>query len=78
MRTRLKQFRVGLHLTQAEFAAKIGVCRATYSFIERGIRSGTNEFWANIQRVFDVPDEEMYVLMKLDESEDEPCGTNEK
>lgn len=66
-RHNLYMFRCNLKLTQAEFAARIGVCRATYSFIERGIRSGTAEFWAAIQREFDVPDSEMYNLMKVEE-----------
>jgi DNA-binding XRE family transcriptional regulator len=59
-------FRCNHKLTQAEMAVKIGVCRATYSFIERGIRSGTAEFWAKLQSVFNVPDEDMYKLMKLE------------
>lgn len=79
MRTELKKCRIGLHLTQAEFAEKIGVSRATYSFIERGERSGTASFWAGVQRVSKTPDEEMYKLQKLDEkSEDEQCGTKER
>ena len=65
MRTKLKQFRVGTKLTQAEFAEKIGVSRATYSFVETGQRGGTHEFWQAIQDVFNVPDEDMYALQKL-------------
>lgn len=67
MRTNLKVFRIAHKLKQAEFAVKIGVSRATYSLVERGMRSGTGEFWAAIQREFNVPDSEMYSLMKLDE-----------
>ncbi len=67
VRTKLKQFRVGTKLTQAEFAEKIGVSRATYSFVETGQRGGTHEFWQAIQDVFNVPDEDMYALQKLDE-----------
>lgn len=69
MRTALKQFRVGLHLTQAQMAKKIGVSRPTYSFIERGERSGGGLFWAAIQTKFNVPDEKMWALQKLDEQE---------
>lgn len=36
VRTKLKQFRVGTKLTQAEFAAKIGVSREKYGFVETG------------------------------------------
>ena len=66
MRTKLKQFRVGTKQTQAEFAEKIGVSRGTYSFVETGQRCGTHEFWQAIQDVFNVPDEDMYALQKLD------------
>ena len=69
MRTALKQFRIGLHLKQSEMAEKIGVCRSTYGFVEQGKRSGTAEFWASLQKAFNVPDEQMYVLMKRDEKE---------
>lgn len=67
MRTALKQFRIGVHLTQSEFAETTGVSRATYSYIERGERSGTAEFWTNLQNAFNVPDEKMWNLQKLDE-----------
>lgn len=67
MRTALKQFRVGVHLTQEEMAEKIGVSRATYSFVEKGKRSGNAEFWNNLQKAFDVPDSDMWQLQKLDE-----------
>lgn len=58
-------------LTQAEFAAKIGVSCRGYQNVEWGDRHGTAEFWAAIQRVFNVPDEEMYGLMKLEEQVEE-------
>lgn len=66
MRTELKKFRVGLHLNQSEIAEKLGVCRSTYAFVEQGTRSGNHAFWGNLQRVFDVPDEQMWKLQKLD------------
>lgn len=67
MRANLKNLRViKNNLTQSEIAALIGVSRATYSFVERGERSGTNEFWAKIQQIFDVPDSEMWDLQKID------------
>lgn len=73
MRTALKQFRIGLHLKQSEIAKKIGVCRTTYGFVELGKRGGTAEFWANLQREFNVPDEKMYQLMKIDEKGKGTC-----
>ena len=79
MRTELKKFRIGLHLTQSEMAERIGVSRTTYGFVERGERGGTAEFWEKLQKEFDVPDEKMYQLMKRDEKEKGKCEeTNEK
>ena len=68
MRIELKKLRIGLHLTQAEFAKKLGVSRATYAFIERGERSGSADFWAAVQRVGKVADEDMYKLQRREET----------
>ena len=70
MRTNLKVFRVAHKLTQAEMAERLGVSRATYVYIERGARSGTIDVWSTLQRVFNVPDAEMFSLQKLDEGEE--------
>ena len=67
MRTELKKFRVGLHLTQAEMAEKCKVSRVTYGHIENGSRSGSADFWETLKTTFDVPDSEMYILMKREE-----------
>lgn len=69
MRLNLKVFRVSKNMTQGEFADRVGVDRATYSNIELGKRSGKTEFWNNLQKEFDVPDSEMYGLMKIDKGE---------
>lgn len=66
MRTALKQFRIGQHLKQAEMAEKIGVSRVVYGYIENGKRGGNPEFWDNLQKTFNVADEDMYKLMKRD------------
>ena len=66
MRTNLKVFRVKLNLTQQDIADKIGVTRATYSAIETGIRNGRQFFWNELQRVFNISDEEMWQLMRKD------------
>lgn len=79
MRTALKQFRIGLHLKQSEMAKKMGVGRTVYGYVERGVRNGTIEFWNKLQKAFNVPDEQMWLLQKLDESEVKPCEeTNAK
>lgn len=47
-------------------AEKLEVCKATYNFVETGKRQGNTEFWQNLQKAFDVPDEEMFKLMKCE------------
>ena len=54
-------------LTQAEMAAKCGVSCRGYQNIEWGERDGTMKFWTAVQREFDIPAEEMYSLMKVEE-----------
>ena len=71
MRTALKQFRIGKHLTQAEMAEKCGVSRITYSSIENGKRSGKYEFWRNLQQVFNVPNEDVFLLQKVEEMKEQ-------
>lgn len=66
LRTALKQFRVGLHLKQSEMAQQMGVGRTVYGYVERGVRDGTLDFWNRLQRTYNVPDEEMWKLQKLD------------
>ena len=78
MRTNLKVFRTAHKLRQTDIAYDLGVSRATYSFIERGERSGNAEFWQKLQRVYNVPDEQMYALMKVDEERTEQCETKGK
>lgn len=77
-RHNLYMFRCDKKLTQAEMAGLLGVSRATYSYVERGERSGTIEFWGNLQKVFNVPDAEMYPLQKLEEGKDGECGISAK
>ena len=69
MRTGLKLLRVKNHLTQSEFAEKVGCSRSAYSFIENAKRQGNEQFWNRVQREFNIPDAEMYSLMRQDEKE---------
>lgn len=64
MRTNLKVFRVRKNLSQEQISAKIGCKRVTYSAIECGKRSGRSTFWEKLQKAFDVPEAEMWELMK--------------
>ena len=47
-----------------EMAKKIGCTRATYSAIEAGNRDGRRTFWKDLQRAFNISDEDMWALMK--------------
>lgn len=67
----LYELRLKHRLTQAEIAAMLGVSRQVYAYIEQGKRSGSADFWAAIQRVFAVKDEDMYKLMKIKEQVEE-------
>lgn len=67
MRINLKVERVKRNLSQKEVAVLVGCNRVTYSMVERGERSGTHDFWKAIQSIFNVPDSEMFDLMKVDE-----------
>lgn len=75
-RTNLKVFRTAHKLRQTDIACDLGVSRATYSFIERGIRNGNAEFWNRLQQRYNVPDAEMWSLQKLDEVKQ--CEMKEK
>ena len=69
MRHNLYMFRCDKRLTQAEMAKLLGVSRVTYSCIENGKRSASQAFWDTLQDMFDIPDSQMYSLMKLDKKE---------
>lgn len=62
----LYKFRKKQKLTQAEMAEKIGVSTSGYVLIELGKRNGTMEFWEKLQSVFNLPDEEIWGLMKCE------------
>lgn len=64
MRKNLKIFRVRNDLTHEEMVKKIGCTRATYSAIEAGKRDGRRTFWKDLQRAFNISDEDMWALMK--------------
>lgn len=69
MRNGLYMFRHGKKLSQREIAEIIGCSRATYSAIETGARNGTMSFWRKFQAVFDIPDEKLGGLMRIEETE---------
>lgn len=64
MRKNLKLFRVANDMTQSEIAAKIGCARGAYAAIEKGTRGGSQSFWAKLQTAFNIPNEDMWGLIK--------------
>ena len=69
IRMNLKIFRIRRNLTQADMAARVGYDRAAYALIESGARNPSIEFFMNLQEAFDIPDEEMWGLTKIEEIE---------
>lgn len=53
-RQKLKVFRVTHNLTQQELADKMGVSLSTYNLIESGKRRGSQKFWLNLQKEFNL------------------------
>lgn len=66
MRTNLKVFRIKQGLSQVEISSKIGCNRATYSAIENGTRDGTFKFWNKLQQAFELPNCDMWELIRND------------
>lgn len=66
VRLNLKLLRVKQGLSQKEFAEKLETSITTYNYIESGRRFGNLEFWNNLQKTFNIPDEEMFKLMKTE------------
>ena len=64
MRHELKVFRVKQNLTQQEMAEKTGVSVTTYNLIENGNRRGSQEFWLNLQNIFNLEDGQVWTLQK--------------
>ena len=63
-RTKLKQFRVGMDYTQEQIADVLRVSRAKYAKIENGQQDGEYNFWLKLQLAFNIPDADMWELMK--------------
>ena len=66
-RHKLYMLRCENKLTKGDMAKRTGVSRTTYTLIENGKRDGQQAFWSAVQREFNIPDEEMYNYMKLEE-----------
>lgn len=66
MRYTLYMFRCSHRMTQQEMADKIGFDRMTYSAIENGKRDGSMRFWNALQRAFNLDNDELAELMKVE------------
>lgn len=65
-RLALKQFRVGLDMNQQAFADGMGYNRGFYGKVENGQQNGTIDFWNALQKAYNVPDAQMWGLMRND------------
>lgn len=66
MRTRLKVFRVLQKLNQSQMSERLGYGSAYYGHIERGLRKGSAEFWAQLQAAFGLTDDQVKELQLND------------
>lgn len=66
MRRNLKAYREKRGMSQTDIANLLGITRASFSAIERGVREGKQIFWESLQRELDIPSEQMWDLMKDD------------
>lgn len=65
MRNELKVLRVRNNLTQPQMAERCSVSTATYNLIEQGKRRGSQQFWLNLQREFELKDGEVWQLQTV-------------
>lgn len=66
MRLNLKLLRVKNKMSQEEFSEVLNMKRMTYANIESGRSRGSEDFWRSVQKTFNIPDAEMFSLMKDD------------
>lgn len=67
IRLNLKLFRIKNRLTQEEIANMVGITRTAYAFIENGDSDGRFDFWLTLQNKLNIPNEEMFSLMKIED-----------
>lgn len=63
-REKLKELRKENNLTYSEMAVKCDIAKSLYFRIERGESQGTMKFWENLQKTFNITDEEMFSFYK--------------
>lgn len=65
MRNNLKEFRIKLGLSQEEIGAMFNLNRQQFCNIENGKRKGSGVFWLNLQKKFNLNNEETLKLMEV-------------
>jgi DNA-binding XRE family transcriptional regulator len=60
----LRVLRARHGMTQTEAAAACGFSRSLWGEVEKGNQQGSHKFWSAIQTTFQIPDAEMWQLMK--------------
>ncbi len=54
----MKEKRLGLKMTQAQVAEKVGITRAHYTKIERGSKNPSLPVWFRLKKLLKLEDEE--------------------
>jgi DNA-binding XRE family transcriptional regulator len=62
-RIKMKQWRVGLDMSQEQMADSLNVSRSQYAAIENGQRYGTLKFWNKLQIKHNVPKDKVFEMM---------------
>ncbi|MCK4345748.1 MAG: helix-turn-helix transcriptional regulator [Bacteroidales bacterium] len=62
MKSKIKELRARINITQEELAQKVGVRRETIVFLEKGKYNPSLKLAYNISRVFDLTIEEVFVF----------------
>lgn len=69
MKTRIKEFRAKLNLTQNDLAEKVKVRRETINFLEKGKYNPSLLLAYRISKVFDVTIEDLFIFEEDDLSQ---------
>ena len=62
MKTRIKEFRIGLNLTQEELAGLVGVRRETIVFLERGKYNPSLKLAHDVARALKSSIDELFIF----------------
>lgn len=63
-KSKLELYRLKKKVTQKELAEATHTTIIYISYIENGKRNGTVKFWKAVQDYLEIPDEEMWLIIK--------------